>query len=452
MAELADPYDPVANVEYRFDGGLHDLSYVDGKVYSYFGPAPVLLLFLPFRILHVGELSPTLATLLFGIGGFLASWGAFRVLAARFIGRITVGLEAMAMLALGLAAPIGWLIYIGRAYEVPIACGYFLVMLGLFLLCRGLFSATARPVLHLVFAILALAGAVAARPTLVWCVLFRSSPRGASPSGRPRRRSTFAGRRSRLWLLWIGVGAALAWYNWTRFGAVSEFGTNLMLSGENVRLARQNEIDLLVRGMFHYFVAPWRWQSDLPLPQLRPLLYPTPIETGYIEELVAGLAPLLPASLAGVVLYFCQPSAGGESTLAGGAPRGAGRLRARRGRDGQLSHPRRDDALRHRLRTRPPLASVTGFVAVVATSRPGWHSPVVAGGGYRRAGMVGDRLRGHHHLPVRRDGELLRVAVLFAVRNRHWTEASTRSTSSGFVGRSTRPCARATRPVSPCRT
>ena len=173
---------------------------------------------------------------------------------------------------------------------------------------------------------------------------------------------------------WIGVGAALAWYNWTRFGAVSEFGTNLMLSGENVRLARKNEIDLLVRGMFHYFLAPWRWQTDLPLPQLRPLLYPTPIETGYIEEPVAGLAPLLPASLAGVVLYFCQPVRRWRQQpwLVGllGVLVAFGLVVA-----ATVSYRIHGATMRYVIDFAPVLllASVTGFVAVVATSRPGWH-------------------------------------------------------------------------------
>ena len=38
--------------------GVHDLSFYKGKLYAYFGPAPAVLLFIPYRILHVGDCRP----------------------------------------------------------------------------------------------------------------------------------------------------------------------------------------------------------------------------------------------------------------------------------------------------------------------------------------------------------------------------------------------------------
>ena len=64
LLALPDPQDPVANAPYRSQG-LHDLSLYDGRIYAYFGIALVLLPYLPFRILDVGDLSPTLACLIF---------------------------------------------------------------------------------------------------------------------------------------------------------------------------------------------------------------------------------------------------------------------------------------------------------------------------------------------------------------------------------------------------
>ena len=47
MAQLADPYDPAQySPFYTFD-----LSYYQGRIYSYFGVVPPLLLFLPWRLL-----------------------------------------------------------------------------------------------------------------------------------------------------------------------------------------------------------------------------------------------------------------------------------------------------------------------------------------------------------------------------------------------------------------
>ena len=49
LAQLADPYDPVANADYLLVDGhpLWDLSYYRGKLYLYYGVPPALVLFWP---------------------------------------------------------------------------------------------------------------------------------------------------------------------------------------------------------------------------------------------------------------------------------------------------------------------------------------------------------------------------------------------------------------------
>jgi hypothetical protein len=239
LLALGDPYDAAANQQYR-DDGLHDLTLYDGKIYAYFGPAPVVLLFIPFRLLHIGELSPTLACLLLCAAGFLASVGVFRTVSRRFLAPLSVTTEAVSFLALGFAAPIGWLISIGRGYEVPIAGGYCLVMGGLYFLTRGLFAAPTRPRLSLGLGSLLLAGAVGARPNLFWTFAFIIFALAYLRWGEGRRDIPRAA-----WIALLApygtVAIVLAWYNWARFGSVSEFGTSYMLLGENVRLARADE-------------------------------------------------------------------------------------------------------------------------------------------------------------------------------------------------------------------
>jgi hypothetical protein len=73
LAQLPDPYDPVANVSFREGhdsrAGLHDLSYYNGKLYLYFGVTPVVVLFWPWLVITGGHFPQELAVLLFcGIG------------------------------------------------------------------------------------------------------------------------------------------------------------------------------------------------------------------------------------------------------------------------------------------------------------------------------------------------------------------------------------------------
>jgi hypothetical protein len=103
------------------------------------------------------------------------------------------------------------------------------------------------------------------------------------------------------------IGVLVAWYNSARFGSITEFGSTYQLSGENPQLARANELSLLVGGVYYYLVSPWRWRGGFGKIALRRLHYPSPIESGYVLEPVAGLLPLFPASLLGILVYFARP-------------------------------------------------------------------------------------------------------------------------------------------------
>lgn len=303
LTSLPDPFDPVANEAYR-RSGLHDLTLYRGRLYTYFGPAPVILLYIPFRLLRVGDLAPTLAVLTFGFGGFLASVRLFRLLAARFLGPLSLPAEALATLALGLAVPTGWLIHIGRGYESSIACGYFLTFSGLYVLCRGLFGMPRRPVATLALGSCLLAAAVGARPNMFWLAGFLMFAlaylRWGDGPVRFHWRPVVA-----LLVPYLGMAVLLAWYNWSRFGSVAEFGTNYMLLGENIRLARADELEFLWRGLFHSLLSPSVWREDFPWVGLRPMSFPLPTEKNYLLEPIAGLLPNMPASVGGIVL-FCS--------------------------------------------------------------------------------------------------------------------------------------------------
>jgi hypothetical protein len=59
ISALPDPYDSVANGPYR----LHDASFYKGRYYLYFGPVPAVVLFLPFSLLGIGNITEALRSL-----------------------------------------------------------------------------------------------------------------------------------------------------------------------------------------------------------------------------------------------------------------------------------------------------------------------------------------------------------------------------------------------------
>jgi hypothetical protein len=305
LLELEDPFDAVANQPFRAMG-IHDLTLYDGKLYAYFGPAPVLLAYMPFQALQVGDLSPTLAGLLFCSAGFLASVGCFRVLTRRFLGPLSTIQEAIAILALGFGAPVGWLVSIGRGYEVAIACGYALVFSGLYFVLSGLFGSSSWQRTRLALGSFLLAGSVAARPNLFWALGLVAVALAYLHWGRGGERINRS-LVAALTLPAAAVALALAWYNVARFGSVSEFGTSYMLQGENVRKARASELGFLRTGMWEYLLSPPQVTDEFPWFRLRAASFPQPTEVSYLREPVAGLVPNMPASVLGIVAFFLQP-------------------------------------------------------------------------------------------------------------------------------------------------
>jgi hypothetical protein len=210
------------------------------------------------------------------------------------------------VLALGFAGPMGWLVSIGRGYEVAIACGYCMVSAGLFFLCFGLFGEVRRPVVWLALGSLCMAAAVGARPNLflgLAFVAFALAYVWFGPGVAASRRASSVA----LVAPTVIIGAALISYNLARFGQVSEFGTSYMLLGENVHRARADELGFLGRGLFDYLVAPFSTRPDFPWLSLRAVSSPSPSELSYLEEPVVGLLPSMPACLLGIAAFVVQP-------------------------------------------------------------------------------------------------------------------------------------------------
>jgi hypothetical protein len=105
------------------------------------------------------------------------------------------------------------------------------------------------------------------------------------------------------------VGAVLAWYNWARFGSVTEFGTNYELLGENVRFARASEFGFLRTGLWEYLLSPARIRDGFPWLALRGARFGTPSELSYLREPVAGLIPNMPACFMGIAACAVAPIA-----------------------------------------------------------------------------------------------------------------------------------------------
>lgn len=239
LAALPDPYDPATNQEFRgpiYVGTdrLHDLTYYRGRLYLYFGVTPALLLFWPYAALTGHYLEHAQAVTIFVSAGFLAGvwllWSAWR----HYFPQAPVLAVVAAAAAFGLTSGIPVMLNRPDVWEVPITCGYALVMLTLVALWRAVHAARGRA-WALAAASLAYGLAVGARPSLLFGAFILLVPVYLAWAGRRDPRNP-AGDWRRLLpaaLIPIGlVGAGLAAYNVLRFGSPTEFGQTFQLAGE----------------------------------------------------------------------------------------------------------------------------------------------------------------------------------------------------------------------------
>jgi hypothetical protein len=134
LLALPDPYDPVANAYLR----LHDAALYHGKYYLYFGPTPAIVLFLPFKVLTGSQLPSRIAVALFCAGGFACSCALFFLLAKREKWDCPRWLASTAVISLGTAPGVFFLLTRPSFYEVAISAGYCFMMAGFLLVARSL--------------------------------------------------------------------------------------------------------------------------------------------------------------------------------------------------------------------------------------------------------------------------------------------------------------------------
>jgi len=318
LAQLADPYDPGANAQYRGADGhpLHDLSYYHGKLYSYFGITPALVLFWPFAALTGHYLWHLDAVVIFSAIGFLASVGLLCLVWRRYFPEIGLTVVVAGTLALGLAPFTPFLLSRANVYEVATSSSYALTMLALL----ALWEACHRPQQRgrwLAAASLAYGLAVGARPNVLFGAVILLLPvalawregrkqkeegRRQNEEGRMKKaevrgqkseagdqqqatrppaavllrrtgnlaQSQIANRKSQILVPLLAVtgpitciGLGLMLYNTLRFDNPLEFGLRYQLASNDNRVDCWSP-HFLGFNLWVYFLGPARWGAQFP--------------------------------------------------------------------------------------------------------------------------------------------------------------------------------------------
>ena len=261
FAHLADPYDPIAHLDYLLVDGhpLWDLSYYHGKWYAYFGVSPALVLFWPYAALTGHYLWHKDAVVVFCAVGFLASVGWLCLVWRRYFSEVGVAVAAAGMLALGLAVFTPIILPRAEVFEVAISCGYALTMVALL----ALWEACHRPDQRgrwLAAASLAYGLAIGARPNVLFGAVILLVP--VTQAWREGRRIWAPLLAATGPITFTGLGLLL--YNTLRFDNPLEFGTQYQLSDIRMTTLRNWSQQWVGFNFWVYFLGPARWSAHFP--------------------------------------------------------------------------------------------------------------------------------------------------------------------------------------------
>lgn len=279
--QVTNAYDFGARDAHGLAWEMWDASLYNGRFYLYFSPVPVVLFYLPFRLIGGGYPSDPLAATFFLSWAFLASVAFLRRAEARPAWILVVGLANVAPYMLGFV----------RAYEVAVAAGMAMTATFAYMLLRWYESQQTK---HAVWAGLWLALAMATRPNLIVLgLVFVYVLR------RHRRALAFA------LIPLIAVGGAMMLFNYARFSNPFELGITYQISYAPMwRAAPCSLCDMptairFVNNTVHYvFWAP-RFMSEFPYVAMQKnALDPSISFAGGAEEIL-GVAALNPLTLLG---------------------------------------------------------------------------------------------------------------------------------------------------------
>lgn len=310
LLALKDPWDPGTNGPYR----LHDASLYEGRYYSYFGPVPVLTLFVPWRVIAGCGIPNQFAAILFLLTGYIFSCLLlFTLLAAADI-RPSWLQKRLVIAALGLCQTAPIILRRANMYETAVAGALCFVLAGLYFLARYTLSAKSRPWQAWMagwcigftpgcrpnYALVAVVVAVA-----YWVYLSRGGGLRDSES----RSSLF-----RFIAPIVLCGLMLAWYNYARFGNPLNVGQSYQLVGSAADRGVTIKSSHFLPGLYRILVQPPLWMRRFPFAELATAgnfgAEQWPPDYDHIEP-VSGLLAISPLCLAGIglplFLWWARP-------------------------------------------------------------------------------------------------------------------------------------------------
>lgn len=275
LLKLENPYDWSeridAGVSYKWDHLLFN-----GKYYSYYGIAPVLLLFLPYHLITGKYFEALPAVLLFSILGVLFLTLFFLRFAEDYFGELPNNMLIGALLTLLMASGIWYCFPYTNFYEIAQSAGFMFVAAGAYFMLKANVLGE-RPIRYryVVLSTASLAFAVLSRPTLalysVVALIFLGYgfvKQVRTISGQTEKKGKALIRPMLPYLFsavtsFAVLGGVQMLYNHLRFGSFFDFGIQYSLTINDFTKS-EFHLGFMLIGLYNFLVAAPHMQTEFP--------------------------------------------------------------------------------------------------------------------------------------------------------------------------------------------
>ncbi len=256
LLELENPYDwsqrLESGVSYAWDHVMYE-----GKYYSYYGIAPVILLFLPYHLLTGYYFPSVWAVFLFGALGLVFLCLAYKSFIKRIFPNVRYGMYLSGLITTVASCGIWFCYMTPQFYEIAQTSGFLFVTLGAYLLFNsGVLDKGKVSYVSLAFSAVSFAAAVLCRPTTaVWCiaaVVFIIY-------GFVRRYRELTKTKKAAYIICSAVpfaviGGIQMLYNYMRFGSPVDFGIQYSLTINDFTVSEFSP-NMAFIGFYNYLFA-----------------------------------------------------------------------------------------------------------------------------------------------------------------------------------------------------
>ncbi len=261
---LENPFDRSERNEHNLHGVFWDRAYHDGKLYSYFGAAPVFTVYYPIYLITRHVPSALFVSAILAVHCIIFLTLLYRLFLRRFCREVPLLLALLGLAALVFGSTVLAIASEAQFYFIAVLSGIASTAAFLYFLFEAYYSKKfGKRIALLTAAGVSIALIAASRPTmLLYCFI------GIIPAVFIFKDNKETAKNKALYVTSIGVpviiGAALIMtYNFKRFGNPFEFGFNYQLTVSRAQ-ANTIKLSLLPAAVYHYFFQQPSVKSSFP--------------------------------------------------------------------------------------------------------------------------------------------------------------------------------------------